>query len=60
MSDPACCARRFDRQVVVPNPDVMGREKFKVHMRKTPLADGVEPRVIARGTPGFPLIWLIW
>ena len=45
---------RFDRQVVVPNPDVMGREKIlKVHMRKTPLADGVEPRVIARGTPGF-------
>ncbi len=44
---------RFDRQVVVPNPDVMGREKIlKVHMRKTPLADGVEPRVIARGTPG--------
>jgi cell division protease FtsH len=45
---------RFDRQVVVPNPDVMGREKIlKVHMRKTPLADRVEPRVIARGTPGF-------
>ena len=45
---------RFDRQVVVPNPDVMGREKIlKVHMRKTPLAEGVEPRVIARGTPGF-------
>jgi cell division protease FtsH len=45
---------RFDRQVVVPNPDVMGREKIlNVHMRKTPLADGVEPRVIARGTPGF-------
>ena len=45
---------RFDRQVVVPNPDVMGREKIlKVHMHKTPLADGVEPRVIARGTPGF-------
>ena len=45
---------RFDRQVVVPNPDVMGREKIlKVHRRKTPLADGVEPRVIARGTPGF-------
>ena len=45
---------RFDRQVVVPNPDVMGREKIlKVHMRKTPLADGVESRVIARGTPGF-------
>ena len=45
---------RFDRQVVVPNPDVMGREKIlKVHMRKTPLAEGVEPRVIARGTPGM-------
>ena len=45
---------RFDRQVVVPNPDVMGREKIlKVHMRKTPLAEGVEPRVIGRGTPGF-------
>ena len=45
---------RFDRQVVVPNPDVVGREKIlKVHMRKTPLAEGVEPRVIARGTPGF-------
>ena len=45
---------RFDRQVVVPNPDVIGREKIlKVHMRKTPLAEGVEPRVIARGTPGF-------
>ena len=39
---------------MVPNPDVMGREKIlKVHMRKTPLAEGVEPRVIARGTPGF-------
>ena len=45
---------RFDRQVVVPNPDVAGREKIlKVHMRKTPLANDVEPRVIARGTPGF-------
>ena len=45
---------RFDRQVVVPNPDVMGREKIlKVHMRKTPLAEGVDARVIARGTPGF-------
>ena len=45
---------RFDRQVVVPNPDVIGREKIlKVHMRKTPLAEGVEPRIIARGTPGF-------
>jgi cell division protease FtsH len=45
---------RFDRQVVVPNPDVLGREKIlKVHMRKVPLAPDVEPRVIARGTPGF-------
>ncbi|MGE3907588.1 MAG: ATP-dependent metallopeptidase FtsH/Yme1/Tma family protein, partial [Reyranellaceae bacterium] len=45
---------RFDRQVVVPNPDVAGREKIlKVHMRKVPLAPDVEPRVIARGTPGF-------
>ena len=45
---------RFDRQVVVPNPDVMGRERIlKVHMRKTPLAGDVEPRIIARGTPGF-------
>ncbi len=45
---------RFDRQVVVPNPDVLGREKIlKVHMRKVPLAPDVEPKVIARGTPGF-------
>ena len=45
---------RFDRQVVVPNPDVVGREKIlKVHMRKTPLAEGVDARIIARGTPGF-------
>ncbi len=45
---------RFDRQVVVPNPDIIGREKIlKVHMKKTPLAADVEPRVIARGTPGF-------
>ncbi len=45
---------RFDRQVVVPNPDVVGREKIlKVHMRKVPLASDVEPRIIARGTPGF-------
>jgi cell division protease FtsH len=45
---------RFDRQVVVPNPDVAGREKIlKVHMRKVPLAQDVDPRVIARGTPGF-------
>jgi cell division protease FtsH len=45
---------RFDRQVVVPNPDIVGREKIlKVHMRKVPLAPDVEPRTIARGTPGF-------
>jgi cell division protease FtsH len=45
---------RFDRQVVVPNPDVAGREKIiKVHMRKVPLASDVDARVIARGTPGF-------
>ncbi|GAB6053213.1 ATP-dependent zinc metalloprotease FtsH [Magnetospira thiophila] len=45
---------RFDRQVVVPNPDIIGREKIlKVHMRKVTLGPDVEPRVIARGTPGF-------
>jgi cell division protease FtsH len=45
---------RFDRQVVVPNPDISGREKIlRVHMRKVPLAADVDPRVIARGTPGF-------
>jgi cell division protease FtsH len=45
---------RFDRQVVVPNPDVVGREKIlKVHMRKVPLASDVDPKTIARGTPGF-------
>ena len=45
---------RFDRQVVVPNPDMLGREKIlKVHMRKVPLAPDVKPRTIARGTPGF-------
>jgi cell division protease FtsH len=45
---------RFDRQVVVPNPDVMGREKIlKVHMRKVPLASDVDAKTIARGTPGF-------
>ncbi|HWE75678.1 MAG TPA: ATP-dependent zinc metalloprotease FtsH [Stellaceae bacterium] len=45
---------RFDRQVVVPNPDIVGREQIlKVHMRKVPLATDVDPRVIARGTPGF-------
>jgi cell division protease FtsH len=45
---------RFDRQVVVSNPDILGREQIlKVHMKKVPLAADVEPRVIARGTPGF-------
>lgn len=45
---------RFDRQVVVPNPDILGRERIlKVHMRKLPLAADVDARVIARGTPGF-------
>ena len=45
---------RFDRQVVVSNPDVLGREKIlKVHMRKVPLAADVNARIIARGTPGF-------
>jgi cell division protease FtsH len=45
---------RFDRQVMVPNPDILGREKIlKVHMRKVPLAPDVDARVIARGTPGF-------
>lgn len=45
---------RFDRQVVVPLPDIRGREQIlKVHMRKVPLDDDVEPGVIARGTPGF-------
>ncbi len=45
---------RFDRQVVVPTPDIEGRVKIlQVHMRKVPLAPDVDPRVIARGTPGF-------
>ena len=45
---------RFDRQVVVPNPDVNGREMIlQVHMKKVPLSADVEPRIIARGTPGF-------
>jgi len=45
---------RFDRQVVVPLPDLRGREQIlKVHMRKVPLDDDVKPRIIARGTPGF-------
>lgn len=45
---------RFDRLVVLPNPDILGREKIlKVHMRKIPLSPDVKPKVIARGTPGF-------
>ncbi|HEX7047148.1 MAG TPA: ATP-dependent zinc metalloprotease FtsH [Gammaproteobacteria bacterium] len=45
---------RFDRQVVVPLPDVRGREQIlKVHLRKVPTSDGVQPSLIARGTPGF-------
>src|SRR5213075_2617679 len=45
---------RFDRQVVVPRPDIDGREQILgVHMKKVPLAPDVDPRVIARGTPGF-------
>jgi cell division protease FtsH len=45
---------RFDRQVVVPLPDLRGREQIlKVHMRKVPISDDVKPSVIARGTPGF-------
>jgi cell division protease FtsH len=45
---------RFDRQIVVPNPDLAGREKIlRVHMRKVPLAQDVDPRTLARGTPGF-------
>ncbi len=45
---------RFDRQVVVPVPDIKGREEIlKVHMKNTPLAEDVDIKVIARGTPGF-------
>jgi len=45
---------RFDRQVVVPNPDIIGREKIlKVHIKKVPLAPDVVLRTLARGTPGF-------
>jgi cell division protease FtsH len=45
---------RFDRHVVVPNPDIVGREKIlKVHIRKVPIAPDVNVRTIARGTPGF-------
>ena len=45
---------RFDRQVVVPLPDVRGREQIlKVHLRKVPVSDNIKPSLIARGTPGF-------
>ena len=45
---------RFDRQVVVGLPDILGREQIlKVHLRKIPLADDVKPNILARGTPGF-------
>ncbi len=45
---------RFDRQIVVPNPDVIGRERIlKVHVRKVPLSPDVELKTVARGTPGF-------
>ncbi|MBI5583601.1 MAG: ATP-dependent metallopeptidase FtsH/Yme1/Tma family protein [Deltaproteobacteria bacterium] len=53
--DPALLrSGRFDRQVVVPVPDVKGREEIlKVHTRKSPLAEGVKLSILARGTPGF-------
>ena len=45
---------RFDRQVIVPNPDILGRERIlKVNLRKVPLTPDVDAKVIARGTPGF-------
>ena len=45
---------RFDRQIVVPNPDITGREKIlRVHMRNVPLAADVDTKTVARGTPGF-------
>ena len=45
---------RFDRQVVIPNPDILGREKIlNVHMKKTQNAPDVDSKVVARGTPGF-------
>ncbi|MBM3468627.1 MAG: ATP-dependent metallopeptidase FtsH/Yme1/Tma family protein [Alphaproteobacteria bacterium] len=45
---------RFDRQIVVPNPDIAGREKIlQVHIRKVPLSPDVDIKIIARGTPGF-------
>ena len=55
MLDPALLRPgRFDRQIVVPLPDIRGREQImKVHMRNVPAADNVDPSIIARGTPGF-------
>ena len=48
---------RFDRQVVVNNPDVMGREQIlKVHMKKVPTAPDVDAKVIARGTPSYNFV----
>ncbi|MCF6289125.1 MAG: ATP-dependent zinc metalloprotease FtsH [Proteobacteria bacterium] len=45
---------RFDRQVVVPLPDILGREAIlKIHMKKVPLSEDVRPKMLARGTPGF-------
>ncbi|HWJ74779.1 MAG TPA: ATP-dependent zinc metalloprotease FtsH, partial [Kaistia sp.] len=45
---------RFDRQVIIPNPDVVGREKIlKVHARKVPMSPDVDLKTLARGTPGF-------
>jgi cell division protease FtsH len=45
---------RFDRQIMIPNPDVKGREKIlRVHMKKVPLSSNVDAMVVARGTPGF-------
>ncbi|MDR1267205.1 MAG: ATP-dependent zinc metalloprotease FtsH [Holosporales bacterium] len=45
---------RFDRQVTVPNPDLVGRDKIlRVHLKKVPLSDDVDPMILARGTPGF-------
>src|SRR5205814_9174711 len=54
-SDPALLRPgRFDRQVVVPRPDVKGREEIlRVHARRIPLAPNVELKTLARGTPGF-------
>ena len=45
---------RFDRQIVIGIPDIVGREEiFRIHSRNKPLADGVDPKVLARRTPGF-------